>query len=182
MSTRDGQEIEFTVIEGNPVLAMMSMQAQGYEFEPIDIGECKQMKYYVEEGGFEPVRGHFEDAGMDLRTPTDVVIHPHSSAVIDTKIHCDIPVGYFGKLESKSGLHVKHDVVCLGGTIDSGYRGSIVVKLYNMGANLYKFKAGDKIVQMIIQPCILEDWVLVNDLEELGDSERGHNGFGSTGK
>lgn len=173
------QTIEFNVIEGNPVIAMLGMMLEGSEFEVMDMGEEKVLKYYVEEGGFEPVRGHFEDAGMDLRTPEDVVIRAHDSAVIDTKIHCSIPVGYYGKLESKSGLHVKHDIVCLGGVIDSGYTGSVVVKLYNMGDQLYKFKAGDKIVQMIIQPCVLEDWVADSDLEE---SERGSNGFGSTGK
>lgn len=139
------------------------------------------MKYYLDEGGFEPVRGHFQDAGMDLRTPEDVVIRAHDSAVIHTKCHIDLPVGFYGKLESKSGLHVKHDIVCLGGTIDSGYTGEIVVKLYNMGPNLYKFKAGDKIVQLIIQPCVLEEWNKVDSLEEFADSERGTGGFGSTG-
>lgn len=165
----------------NPVVQMMLMQENGFnKFEPVKIEERK-MKYYLDEGGFEPVRGHFQDAGMDLRTPEDVVIRAHDSAVIHTKCHIDLPVGFFGKLESKSGLHVKHDIVCLGGTIDSGYTGEIVVKLYNMGPNLYKFKAGDKIVQLIIQPCVLEEWNKVDSLEEFADSERGTGGFGSTG-
>lgn len=166
----------------NPVVQMMLMQENGFnKFEPVKIEERK-MKYYLEKGGFEPIRGHFEDAGMDLRTPEDVVIRAHDSAVIDTKLRLDIPVGFFGKLESKSGLHVKHDIVCLGGTIDAGFKGNIVVKLYNMGDNLYKFKAGDKIVQLVIMPCVLEEWEKVNAPEELGSSERGENGFGSTGK
>ena len=143
------------------------------------MGEKKVMKYYVEEGGFQPERGHFADAGMDLKTPEDVVVRAHDSAVIHTKTHVEIPVGYYGKLESKSGLHVKHDIVCLGGTIDSGYTGEIVVKLYNMGPKMYKFKAGDKIVQMIVQPCVLEDWVEDKDFAE---SERADGGFGSTGR
>lgn len=166
----------------NPVIKMLLMKQDGFVFEPITNEEEIVVKYYIEEGGFEPVRGHFEDAGMDLRTPEDVVVRAHDSAVIDTKIRVDIPVGFYGKLESKSGLHVKHDIVCLGGTIDSGYRGNIVVKLYNMGANLYKFSAGDKIVQLIIQPCVLEEWQKVDDLKEFTDSERGTGGFGSTGK
>ena len=166
----------------NPVISFMSMKEDGYEFEPIQLDKEHFMKYFLEEGGFEPIRGHFEDAGMDLRTPEDVVIRAHDSAVIDTKVVIDLPVGYYAKLESKSGLHVKHDIVCLGGVIDSGYHGHIVVKLYNMGANLFKFKAGDKIVQLIIQPCILEDWQKVDDVKEFGESERGTLGFGSTGK
>lgn len=175
-------EIEFNYAGCNPVIAMMAMQQDGYDFEVMDMGEKKKMRYYVEEGGFEPIRAHFDDAGMDLRTPEDVVIRPHDSAVIGTKTHCEIPTGFYGKLESKSGLHVKHDIVCLGGVIDASYRGEIVVKLYNMGSNLYKFKAGDKIVQMIIQPCILEDWQKIEDLGELEETERGSKGFGSSGK
>lgn len=166
----------------NPVVQMMLMQENGFnKFEPVKIEE-RRMKYYLDEGGFEPVRGHFDDAGMDLRTPEDVVLRAHDSVVIDTKVRVEIPTGFYGKLESKSGLHVKHDIVCLGGTIDASYRGTIVVKLYNMGPNLYKFKAGDKIVQMIIQPCVLEDWQKVDSLEELSETERSEGGFGSTGR
>lgn len=166
----------------NPVIKMMLMHHDGYEFEPVGYEEENTVKYYLDEGGFEPIRGHFEDAGMDLRTPEDFVIRPHDSAVVKTKIHIEIPVGFYGKLESKSGLHVNHDIVCLGGTIDSGYTGEIVVKLYNMGANLYRFKAGDKIVQLIIQPCVLEEWQRVETIEEFAKSERAEGGFGSTGK
>lgn len=166
----------------NPVIKMLLMKQDGFVFEPITNEEEIVVKYYIEEGGFEPVRGHFEDAGMDLRTPEDVVIRAHDSAVIDTKIVIDLPVGYYAKLESKSGLHVNHDIVCLGGVIDSGYHGHIVVKLYNMGANLFKFKAGDKIVQLIIQPCVLEEWQKISDINEFGKSERGISGFGSTGR
>ena len=137
------------------------------------------MRYFLGEGAYEPIRGHYDDAGMDLRTPNDVVIRAHGSCLIDTGVHVEIPVGYFGKLESKSGLHVNNDIVCLGGTIDSGYRGSVVVKLYNLGDKDYKFCAGDKVVQMVIIPCVLEDWVLSDGLSE---SERGEDGFGSTGR
>lgn len=174
----DKNNLEFTAIEGNPVLAMMSMMFQGHEFEVMKIEESKIMKYYVGEGGFEPVRGHYDDAGMDLRTPEDVIVPAGGSAIIKTKTFVEIPVGYYGKLESKSGLNVKHDVVCLGGVIDASYRGEIVVKLYNLGTSDYRFKAGDKVVQMIIQPCVLEEWVKDEDLSE---TERGDKGFGSTG-
>jgi dUTP pyrophosphatase len=162
----------------NPIIKMIMMHHDGFKFEPVSMKEERKVKYYLDEGGFEPVRGHFEDAGMDIRTPEDVVIRAHDSAVIHTKLHIEIPVGFYGKLESKSGLHVKHDIVCLGGTIDSGYTGEVVVKLYNLGPEMYKFKAGDKIVQMVIMPCLLEEWVQDDNFAE---SERGNGGFGSTG-
>lgn len=136
------------------------------------------MKVRMMDGAYEPVRGHSDDAGLDLRTPVDVVIPAGGSATIDTKVCVGIPKGYYGKLESKSGLNVKHDVVCLGGVIDSGYTGSVVVKLYNLGKSDYNFKAGDKVVQMIVNPCMISEIEYVSDLE---DTERGDNGFGSTG-
>lgn len=137
------------------------------------------MKIKLDEGAYMPVRGHVADAGLDLRTPERVVIYPNDSVTINTGVHVEIPFGYFGKLESKSGLNVNHGIVSHGGVIDSGYTGPIVVKLYNHGKQKYVFEEGDKIVQLIIQPCLLPMLELVDDLE---DTYRGDNGFGSTGK
>ena len=126
-----------------------------------------------------PTRGHSDDAGIDLRTPYDVTIKAGKSAIIKTGVGVQIPRGYFGKLEGKSGLNVKHDIVCLGGVIDCGYTGEIVAKLYNLGDSDYIFNAGDKVVQMIVQPCLIDSINIVDDFE---DTERGNCGFGSTGK
>lgn len=133
----------------------------------------------VDDGGFKPVRAHEEDAGLDLRTPERVVIPSGGSAIIDTKTHICLPKGYYGKLESKSGLNVKHDVVSLGGTIDSGYTGSIVAKLYNFGKEDYVFEKGDKCVQFVIMACELPT---ISFVDELSDTERGCSGFGSSGR
>lgn len=126
-----------------------------------------------------PIRGHKDDAGIDLRTPYEVTIKAGKSAIIATGVGAEIPKGYFGKLESKSGLNVKYNIVCLGGVIDSGYTGEIVAKLYNLGDEDYTFNAGDKVVQMIVQPCLIEG---INIVEDFEDTERGNGGFGSTGK
>ena len=136
------------------------------------------MKIKLNKGAYMPVRGHEADAGLDLRTPERVVIYPNDSVTINTGVHVQIPFGYFGKLESKSGLNVNHGIVSHGGVIDSGYTGPVVVKLYNQGKQKYVFEQGDKIVQLIIQPCLLPMLELVDDLE---DTYRGDNGFGSTG-
>ena len=133
----------------------------------------------LDEGAFPPVRGHQGDAGLDLRTPSKVTVPAGGSATIDTGVHMEIPYGYYGKLESKSGLNVKHSVVSHGGTIDFGYSGSIRVKLYNHGAHDYTFEPGDKIIQLIIVPCELPE---VKIVDKLSESERGAGGFGSTGR
>lgn len=137
------------------------------------------MKVVLDPGAYMPERAHETDAGLDLRTPDDVVIMPGKSAVIDTGVHIEIPHGFYGKLESKSGLNVNHDIVSLGGVIDEGYTGSIKVKLYNFGGCLYRLARGAKIVQLIIQPCSYEKCELAKSLNA---TERGNGGFGSTGK
>lgn len=144
------------------------------------------MKVMLDDGAFMPVRAHDTDAGLDLRTPRGFVLHGTDyadgdiqSAIIDTGVHIELPHGYYGKIESKSGLNVKSNIVSLGGTIDEGYTGSIVVKIYNLGAYDYTFAAGEKVAQLIIQPYISPEIEIVDALDE---SDRGDAGFGSTGR
>lgn len=137
------------------------------------------MRVKLDNGAFEPVRAHPTDAGLDLRTPFDFMIRPHDSYTIDTGVHVELPKGTFGQLFSKSGLNVKHSIVSLGGTIDEGYTGSIVVKLYNEGDEEYHFRAGDKIVQLVILNCVTPD---IEYVEGLCETDRGNNGFGSSGR
>lgn len=137
------------------------------------------MKVVLDEGAHIPEKAHRADAGYDLRTPKRVVLRRHESVCIDTGVHVQIPDGWFGQMFSKSGLHVKHDIVSLGGTVDSHYTGSIVVKLYNLGSEDYVFEAGDKIVQIVFMPC---GSFRLTQVDELEKTERGDGGFGSSGK
>lgn len=141
--------------------------------------EKKRMKVVLDEGAYMPEKAHRADAGYDLRTPERVVLRRHESVTIDTGVHMAIPDGWYGKLESKSGLNVKHSIVSLGGVIDSSYTGSIVAKLYNLGDEDYVFEKGDKIIQIVFMQCGNFSMTQVDELEE---TARGANGFGSTGK
>lgn len=137
------------------------------------------MKIKLDKGAYMPVRGHKDDAGLDLRTPLPFGIEPGGSAKIDTGVHVEIPTGFVGFLKSKSGLNVKHGISSEG-VIDAGYTGSIVAKLYNHGDSLVVFGAGDKITQLVILPVFIPDELeVVGRLEE---TERGDGGFGSTGR
>lgn len=136
------------------------------------------MKIKLDSGAFVPERAHSTDAGADLRSPIDTVVPANGSRVIDTGVHIQLPYGYVGMLKSKSGLNVKHGITSEG-VIDEGYTGSIKVKLYNHGDYPCIFLRGDKITQLVIVPCEYVDFDLADDLE---DSERGCDGFGSTGK
>lgn len=140
------------------------------------------MKVKVYEGGYLPERAHFDDAGIDLFTPEGFTLAPHGgSKVIDLLVSVQIPIGYFGKLESKSGLNVKKNIQTEGGVIDSGFRGTIKVRVTNNGDKPYTFEAGDKITQMVLIPVGLDDIVEVDELDP-SESGRDASGWGSTGK
>lgn len=136
------------------------------------------MKIKLDPGAYMPERAHSADAGYDLRSPVKCRLYAGEAVVIDTGVHVQIPTGYVGMLKSKSGLNVKHDIVGEG-VIDSGYTGSIRVKLYNHGSESYMIEVGDKVSQFVILPIITPDLELVTALEE---TDRGNNGFGSTGR
>ena len=76
-------------------------------------------------------------------------------------------------------MNVKHNIICPDGIVDEDFRGSVVVKLYNLGEENYHFDRGDKIAQMIIEKCYQPEMEVVT---ELTDTERGASGFGSTGR
>lgn len=137
------------------------------------------MKVKLDDGAIIPTRAHDLDAGYDLYARETQIVPAKESAVFDTGVHVAIPAGYYGAIKSKSGLNVKHGVTGEGGVIDAGYTGSIVVKLYNHSGFDYTVNKGDKISQLIIQAIITPEIEVVDSLEE---TERGNNGFGSTGK
>lgn len=137
------------------------------------------MKIKLDKGAYMPVRGHRDDAGLDLRTPIAFGIEPGGSVKIDTGVHVEIQPGLVGMLKSKSGLNVNHGILSEG-VIDAGYTGSIVAKLYNHGDSLVVFSAGDKITQLVIMPVYIPDELEV--VEEFESTDRGSNGFGSTGR
>lgn len=137
----------------------------------------------LDKGAKMPTRAHDTDAGLDLYMPDmdDLywdVIPAHGSLVIDTGVHVLIPEGYVGMIKSKSGLNVKYGITSEG-VIDAGYTGSIVVKLYNHSDDEIAVDCGDKISQLVILPVITPTVKLVDEFPE---TDRGDNGFGSTGR
>lgn len=152
------------------------------------------MKIMLDEGAKMPTRAHPYDAGLDLYTPCDITVTGSrvlgynqienaemvevGSVTIDTGVHVEIPEGFCGLIKSKSGLNVRSGLTT-DGVIDAHYTGSLAVKLYNHTSKPYHFKAGDKIAQLVILPCVLAPLELVDSLEE---TDRGDNGFGSTGR
>lgn len=137
-----------------------------------------KFKVMLDENAKMPTKAHEADAGFDLYTPERVVVRKKDSVVIDTGVHIEIPKGYVGFLKSKSGLNVKHGISGEG-VIDSGYTGSIVAKLYNNGEEMMVFEEGMKIIQIVFLPIPEVELELT---DSFCDSERGDNGFGSSGR
>lgn len=136
------------------------------------------MKIKLDNGAYTPTRAHSADAGLDIYSREQKLVRAHDSECFDTGVHIEIPKGFVGFLKSKSGLNVKHGLTSEG-VIDSGYTGSICVKLYNNSDEDYIINGGDKISQLVILPIVLPDLEIVT---ELGKTDRGNNGFGSSGK
>jgi dUTP pyrophosphatase len=137
-----------------------------------------RIKIKLDEGAKMPTRAHETDAGLDIYSREELIVPARESAIFDTGVHIELPVGTVGMLKSKSGLNVKHGITSEG-VIDVGYTGSIVVKLYNHSGSDYRVKAGDKISQLVILPILTPTPYIVDSLEE---TERGDNGFGSSGR
>ena len=120
-------------------------------------------------------------AGLDLRAAEDSVLKPGGRGLIATGIAIAVPDGYEAQVRPRSGLAVKHGITVLNspGTIDSDYRGEIKVPLINHGNADFVIARGDRIAQMVIAPVARIGWTRVTDL---GGTERGGGGFGSSGK
>ena len=149
----------------------------GFELDELKI-DSLPLNVVLDKGAYMPMRAHETDAGYDLRTPKTSMILAHESLVIDTGVHIEIPEGYAGLICSKSGLNIHNSIISTG-LVDSGYTGSVRVKLYNLSDNSYIFEAGDKVSQIMFIP-ILSATML--EAIKLRETERGDGGFGSTGR
>lgn len=125
-----------------------------------------------------PSRASYGAAGFDLMAADGVTVYPGQRAMIATGFAWAIPDGYVGMIRPRSGLAVKHGIDVLAGVIDSDYRGEVKVVLINHGERAVEFQQGDRIAQMVIQPVIMSE---IEEVSDLGETERGAGGFGSTG-
>jgi len=125
-------------------------------------------------------------AGMDLHANNDepILIHPGDRKLIPTGIRLQIPEGFEAQIRPRSGLVLRHGITVMNtpGTIDSDYRGTIGVILYNASSERFFVNRGDRIAQMVFKKYERADLVEVMTVEELEASDRGDDGFGSTGK
>lgn len=132
----------------------------------------------LDEGAKSPTRAHEDDAGLDVYAIEGGWVAAGFCRSFRTGLHVEIPRGYVGILFAKSGLNVKHGITSTG-VIDSGYTGEIVVNLHNNGGKHYEVKKGDKISQLVVLPIVTPSVTVVDSFEK---TDRGDNGFGSSGR
>lgn len=126
-----------------------------------------------------PNYAHSGDAGLDLYAREETTLLPGERKMIPTGLQFEVPEGYVGLVWDKSGLSIKNGLKTLGGVLDSGYRGELMVGIVNLGNESYTFKRGHKVAQLLIQKIENPEIKVVT---ELGETARGEGGFGSTGK
>lgn len=159
-----------------------------------------QLKYKrVHPKAITPTRAYETDSGLDLyaclEEPVDIL--PLSKKLIATGIALDLPnasslsiidsnllttgvkVVFEAQIRPRSGLADKHFISCHFGTVDQQYKGEMFVNLFNFSDKMFKVEHGMKIAQLVIVPVIIPSELL--EVKTLSDSERGANGFGSTG-
>lgn len=128
-----------------------------------------------------PSKAHTSDAGFDLFSAENCIIAPNETRIVSTGVRMEIPMGYELQVRARSGLAAKKYVVVANapGTVDAGYRNVIGVILRNEGKFNLEISKGDRIAQGVF--CKLPN-VVLKRVTSLGNSDRGENGFGSTGK
>ena len=121
-------------------------------------------------------------AGLDLAAAVEaeVVLQPGARALIPTGFAIALPEGFEAQVRPRSGLAVRHGVSIVNapGTVDSDYRGEIMVCLVNLGERPFTIARGDRIAQMVVAPVAAIAW---DEADDLAGTARGAGGFGSTG-
>ena len=122
-------------------------------------------------------------AGMDVRADLEqsMTLAPLGRAMIPTGLYVELPEGYEMQVRPRSGLAAKHGITVLNspGTIDADYRGEIRIILVNLSSEAFTIEPGERIAQLVVARHEQVEW---EPVEELGTTERGTGGFGSTGR
>lgn len=167
----------------NPIIKESVLEEVSYESEVVKKIETEKPEEVIKiekiaENAKLPLRAHASDAGLDLFSIDYYSITPYGQALVQTGIKIELPDNYAGLIWDKSGL-ASQGITTMGGVIDSGYRGEIKVLIKNLSEDDFNIVPGQKIAQMIIQK-ISSMKIIEKKLEK--DTDRGEDGFGSSGK
>jgi dUTP pyrophosphatase len=143
------------------------MEAMRFKFKKLD------------PAAIPPAYAHPGDAGMDFFALERTVLNQGERKGIRTGVSIEIPKGCVGLFWDKSGIGIREGLKTLGGVIDAGYRGEVMIGMINLSDKEYVFEAGHKVAQLLIQKVEHCD---IEETKDLSQTKRGKGGFGSTGK
>lgn len=140
------------------------------------------VKLAREQGGVVPLYATPKSAGCDVYSNAGYMLSPGETKIIHTGIYLEIPEGYEAQIRPRSGLAAKHGVTVLNapGTIDSDYRGEIMVILHNFGDSIFSIKPQERIAQIVFAP-VCQVQFSITERENLTQTQRQCGGLGSTG-
>ena len=148
---------------------------------------AETIKFYKAPGARPPEKKSSHAAAFDvcahLPPDTNLKIGPGQRFAVPTGLYFAIPEGFFLSVRPRSGLALNHGVTCLNtpGTIDSDYRGELKIILVNHSDQDFTIGNGDRIAQVLLEKEVPVEWEAAKTAEELGITDRGAGGFGSTG-
>lgn len=141
-----------------------------------------ELKVYQDGGVEPPSRAHVGDAGLDLRANEECSIAPGHIHKVRTGTYVEIPHGHVGIQAGRSGEGSKgHNLVLGIGVVDENYRGEILSPMINNSDEDWHVHRGDRISQLVIVPVVYPEVVLVDSPADLSETERGADGYGSSG-
>ena len=126
-----------------------------------------------------PTHATSKSVGLDLYSPTNVLIPAHDKILVDTGIAFQIPMGYYGRIASRLGLAIHHHIHVGAGVVDPDYTGSVHVLLMNFSSQDHVIERNHRIAQMILEKVA---YPVICEVSQMLPTERGANGFGSTGQ
>lgn len=126
-----------------------------------------------------PTRTRATDAGWDIYTDQKITIPANTVKAVSTNVACEIPEGYYLKIEERSGFSLENTLKLKAGVVDSEYRGEIRIVFQNAGDYPIAIEKGAKIAQMILHTLTPTELI---EVSELSASDRGDKGFGSSDK
>ena len=126
-----------------------------------------------------PTQATSKSVGLDLYSPTDVLIPAHNKVLVDVGVAFQIPMGYYGWIASRSGLAIHHHIHVGAGVVDPDYTGSIHVLLINFSSQNHVIEKNHWIAQMILEKVV---YPVICEASQMLPTEHGAKGFGSTGQ
>ena len=171
-------------VEDSDLENLINISYEDLEEEIINQQKKQTIKFKkLNEDAVVPKYAYELDSGFDLYSVEKFVVPPFGRVLILTGLSFDLPEGYEIQVRTKSGLAVNLGLMVSNspGTVDRGYLGEIKVPLFNMNNNSLTIEKGMKVAQAVLCPVVCGKFVEFEQLNDLGTSERGDKGFGSTG-